>query len=247
MKNTQWTAMLAALAVLPGAARATNPCDASPEACKEWSQSLSVSQSWVQDADRLRQTIDERRQAQASAAVPVATVIARLSAAAERLIAADAVDAATRRSDQDLDANPYRAAPGDNGKVDSKEAAATHDALAISLYDAAADYLGVVYEEGGGPGGFVDKIMPEFEVGYGELRLFEQHVERIVSRLDTDKAGTLDEAKMSGLAAAIASYSKEQFRGEPPSSARLSPLAWGKVETAVRQAYAGAESPVASR
>lgn len=183
----------------------------------------------------------ETRRALASAqggadAVPVEVVQKRLRDAAERLVRADRENPRTRRSEMEMGANPYATAPGDNGAVDRQEAESTQDPLAIALFDAADDFNGSLYLEGGGPGGFVEKVMPAFTVSLGHIRLFEQFLEQVLDRVDGDGDRSLTGDEAARLPDGIAAYFKEKFRGEARSSAKLSPLAWKKAEKAVRDA-----------
>ncbi|MBI5208677.1 MAG: hypothetical protein HY927_01730 [Elusimicrobia bacterium] len=173
----------------------------------------------------------------AEAPVAIDAIQQVLRDAAERLVRADRENPQTRRTDSQMRGNPYATAPGDNGEVDSREAQSTGQPLAVSLYGAAADFYGSVYLEGGGSDGFVEKVMPSFGVSLGEIRLFEQHLEQIMARLDGDGDRRLTGDDLSRLPAEIAAYCKDAFRGSAPSSARTSPMSWKKLEKVVREAH----------
>jgi hypothetical protein len=170
--------------------------------------------------------------------IALSQVSTRLNQTAEALCRADSQNPATRLEPWEISANPYREPKGDNGSVDKKEAATVNDPFARSFYETAAASYGEAYQEGGGPGGFKEKIMPAFEVSRGQLRAFAQHVERITAKLDSDGDGKLSPSELERLPTEIEKYFKETFRADSSRSARLTPQFFQRVEALIREACA---------
>lgn len=202
-----------------------------------WHEASKASEAIKAKQAQFAGSWEARRVSQdAGSPVPMNTITQRLRDAAERLIRADRENPQTRRSDMDMKGNPYATAPGDNGLVDQKEARSTNDPLAISMYGAAADLNGAVYSEGGG-GSWEEKIMPSFTPSLGSIRLFEQFLEQVLARLDTDRDRSLTGVEMEALPAEMVTYFTETFHGSGPAGGRLTPLHWKKAEQLVRDVY----------
>lgn len=142
----------------------------------------------------------------------IATIQSRVRTAVDQLIRADRDNPKTELSASELSANPFRAPPGDNGQVDKLEAKGVSARFAQSLYDAAGMKAGKPYLEGGGAGGFQEKIMAPHELPTRDLRLFASHVNAIVAKLETDASGDVTPAALDALPATIETYFKEEMR-----------------------------------
>jgi hypothetical protein len=113
--------------------------------------------------------------------------------------------------------NPWRPSkPGNNGAVDSKEAATTGK-TAQAMYAAAAKTWGTKVVEGGG-GNWVNKSYAQEEVSGRGLRDMEAHADSIVDRI-TDANGNISDAKLNQLPQIVNDYWKETFGNDPQNRA----------------------------
>lgn len=143
----------------------------------------------------------------------ITTIQTRVRSAVDKLIQADRNNPNTELSLSDIRANPYRPPPGDNGRVNRDEAGTVQSPFAKSVYEAAAMKAGKPYLEGGGPGGFEEKVMPAFDLEIADLRKFASYVNLIAAKLETDPTGEVTQAALDRLPQTVEDFFKTEGRG----------------------------------
>lgn len=143
----------------------------------------------------------------------ISEIKARVNTAVGKLVEADQKSAEPKLlTPADVKSNPWRPPGGYDGSVNAAEARTT-DKFSQSVHKASALNSGTPYSEGGGPGGWTEKVLPAYKVSYGEMREVQSHLNEIVSRLPTDAKGQVLDSALDELPTAIRGYFQEVYGG----------------------------------